>query len=204
MRATLAPVRAALLALSVLAGFTALPAMGQTLHGITFGEPIPAGLPQPDDTQTQAPFTRSIWTQLNDMMVTVIADSETGGVLFMEMRPAAPGPVATQIDGLVFGETTLAELHARFGSEGVVFANVGRGGVFDDILVHFATYEIDNSDTVLSLATTEPLQTATQDSAAQAVLDSVIVADSAYLTQVWGLNRGRLPGYSPIADPFDG
>lgn len=196
--------RRLLLALSVLASVAALPVTGQTLHGITFGEPIPEGLPMPDDTQTQAPFTRTIWAELNGSMVTVIADSETGIVSFMEIRPTAPGPVATEIDGFVFEETTLAEIHAHFGSEGVVFANVGRGGVFGEILVHFATYEIANSEIVLSFAAVEPLETATQDSAAQAVLDSVIVADSAYLSQVWGLNRGRLPGYAPVADPFDG
>lgn len=196
--------RATTLALSVLAGIAALPATSQTLHGITFGEPIPEGLPMPDDMQTQAPFTRTIWAELNDAMVTVVADSETGSVSFIEMRPAAPGPVTTEIDGFVFGETTLADIHAHFGSEGVVFADVGRGGVFDDILVHFATYEIANSDIVLSFAAVEPLEDATQDSAAQAVLDSVIVADSAYLSQVWGLNRGRLPGYAPVADPFGG
>lgn len=138
--------------------------------------------------------------------MTVIGDIETGDVLFIELRPSptATGPVSTQISGITFGEATRADLHAQFGSEGIVFADVGRTGVFGDVAAYFTSYEIaeSDSDTVVSFVTIQPLAEASAEAADQAVLDSVVVANGSYLTQVWGVNRGTLPGYERIADPF--
>ncbi|GAB5446477.1 hypothetical protein [Gymnodinialimonas sp.] len=178
------------------------PVSAQTVQGITLGAPIPEGLPPSDDTQTQAPFTRTFWSALNGLQVTAIADSETGGVHFIELRPATREGGETPIEGIRFGETTQADLHRRFGSEGIVFANVGRAGVFGDVAAYFTSYELTDVDVVVSFTTIEPLAEAGADSAAQSVLDSVVVAEGPYLNQVWGINRGRLPGYGRIEDPF--
>ncbi|QXT38690.1 hypothetical protein [Gymnodinialimonas ceratoperidinii] len=190
--------------LSLGVGLAGLPAAAQSLHGLTLGAPIPEAMPIADDTAVQAPYTRSVWAALDGVMMTAIADSETGGVVFIELRPAEPGPVATGLGGLTFAETTRADLHARFGSEGIVFEDVGRGGIFGDLAAYFTTYEVADSDTVLSFVTIEPLDAADESSAARSTLDSIVIAQDAYLTEVWGLNRGSLPGYAPIADPFDG
>lgn len=180
----------------------ALPASAQTVLGISLGEAIPEVLPPSDDTQTRAPFTRTHWLALDGLQVTVIADSETGAVQFIELRPAAEGAVDTPIDGIRFRETTQADLQARFGSDGIVFANVGRAGVFGDVAAYFTSYEVLGEDVVVSFTTIEPLAEATDGTAAGSVLDSVVVAQGPYLNQVWGINRGRLPGYAPIPDPF--
>ncbi|MBY4891694.1 hypothetical protein KUL25_02820 [Rhodobacteraceae bacterium N5(2021)] len=182
--------------------FYGAPLSAQTVHGITLGAPVPASLPQPDDTQTQAPLTRRYWADLAGLQVTAIADSETGDVHFVELRPAAGGPVDTPISGIRFGQTTQADLQARFGSEGIVFANVGRAGAFGEVAAYFTTYEIEGGDTVVSFTTTEPLAETSEGTSARSTLDSVVVAQGTYLNQVWGLNRGRLPGYAPIPDPF--
>lgn len=182
------------------------PASAQTILGVTLGEPIPEGLPTPIGTQTQAPFALTLWGARDGVSMSAIGDIETGEVLFIEMRSAADNPTdspaSAQIDGITFGETTRADLHARFGSEGVVFADVGRTGVFGEIAVYFTNYEIAGSDTVVSFVTIQPLADASEETANQSILDSVVVARGSYLDQVWGGNRGRLPGYVPISDPF--
>lgn len=181
-------------------GSLSFPASAQTLLGITLGEPIPEGLPTAAATQTQPPFSQTVWDSIEGTSLSAIADAETGEVLFVEMRYA--GPEAAQIHGLTLGQTTRTEIHARFGSEGLVFADVGRTGVFGDIAAHFTNYEIADTDTVVSFVTIQPLAEASAETAGQSVLDSVVVAQSVYLNQVWGFNRGRLAGYAPITDPF--
>ncbi|ABD54809.1 hypothetical protein [Jannaschia sp. CCS1] len=185
-----------------LAGVLSLPATAETFLGVTLGAPIPEGLPAPDDIQTQAPFTRTFWAARDGVQVTAIADGETGEVVFVELRPADSGPVAAQTPGLIFGQTTRADLHARFGSEGIVFETIGRAGVFGEVAAYFTSYEIEGDDIVVSFVTIEPLADATDGSDAGSTLDSIVVAQGGYLTQVWGINRGRLPGYAPIPDPF--
>jgi hypothetical protein len=181
----------------------ALPVVAQGLQGLALGAPIPETMPIADATDVQAPYTRSVWAALDGVMMTAIADSETGGIVFIELRPAEPGPIATGLDGLTFAETTRADLHRRFGSEGIVFETLGRGGIFGDNAAYFSTYEVAGRDIVLSFVTIEPLADADEDSAARATLDSVVIAQDAYLNEIWGINRGSLPGYAPIADPFD-
>lgn len=177
-------------------------ASAQTLLGITLGAPLPEGLPTPDDVQTQTPLMRMHWAAIEGLRVTTIADSETGEVKFIELQPADAAPVDAQIDGLVFRDTTLNDLYDHFGSEGVVFADIGRAGAFGDVAAYFTSYEIAGEDVVVSFVTVEPLADASEGTSAMSTLDSVVVAQGSYLNQVWGLNRGRLPGYAPISDPF--
>lgn len=192
----------ALLALCLLATLC-LPATAQTIAGLTLGAAIPEGGPAPDDSQTQAPFTRTFWAVRDGMQVTAIADSNTGEVVFIELRPSgAPETGDAQVLDLAFGQTTRADLHARFGSEGIVFETVGRAGVFGQVAAYFTTYEIEGGDNVLSFVTIEALADASDSSGDASTLDSVVVAQGSYLNRIWGLNRGRLPGYEPIADPF--
>ncbi len=115
--------------------------------------------------------------------------------------PFAEGQAAP-LDGLVYGETTRAELHAMFGSEGVVFQDRGRFAEIGPLAAYFISYEVEGSDTVVSFVTIQPLAEASAEAADASVLDSVIVANGTYLSQIWGVNRGRLPGYAAIADPF--
>lgn len=186
-------------------GAASLPASAQSALGITLGAPIPEGLPAPLGTRVQAPYAQTAWADIDGVMVSVIADVETGSVVFVELRPSPSGvpPIAAQIDGFFFGQTTRADLHARFGSEGLVFENVGRAGSFGEIAAYFTTYELaSDADVVVAFTTIEPLATATEDSAGLSTLDSVVLAQGAYLTEIWGLNRGRLPGYTPIDNPF--
>lgn len=174
----------------------------QTVMGLSLGAAIPEAMPAPDDTQVRAPRTRSHWTDLGGVSVTAIADNETGAVQFIELRPATDAPVDTPIRGIRFGTTTRAELHDRFGSEGIVFESFGRAGVFGDVAAYFTSYEIAGASVVVSFTTIEPLANTTEGSATRSVLDSLIVAQDLYLNEAWGANRGRLPNYAPIPGPF--
>lgn len=179
-----------------------VPASAQTVLGVTLGAPIPEGLPPPAGTQTQPPFAQTYWPDIDGVSMSVVGDIETGEVLFIELRPASDGPVSAQIDGIFFGETTRDAVQSRFGSEGIVYADVGRTRPVGELAVHFTNYEIADSDVVISFTTIQPLSTASEETAGQSVLDSVVITQDTYISTFWGINRGRLPGYAPIADPF--
>lgn len=183
----------------------AVPASAQTFLGVTLGEIIPEGLPVPVETQVEAPYANTIWRTDAGLVLTATTDVETGEVLYMELRPAmdAPdGPIPAQTLGMTLRETTRAEIHARFGSEGVVFADMGRTGVTPEWALFFTNYEIADSDVILAFAMLQPLRDASEDTAGQVPLYTISVGQGSFLAQFWGVNRGRLPGYTPIADPF--
>lgn len=181
----------------------AAPASAQSLLGVTLGEPIPEGLPEPAGTEVAVPFSRTHWENIEGIAITAVGDVETGEVLFIELRPATGATEAGPIRGLSFGETTRDDLYERFGSEGIVFEQVGRVGAFGSIAAYFTSYEIAGRDVALSFVTIQPLADASEDTAGTSTLDSIVVANDEYLNQIWGFNRGRLPGYAPIPDPFE-
>lgn len=172
------------------------------MRGVTLGEPIPEGLPAPAGAQINAPFAYTLWTYDDGLSVSVTADAEIAEVLYIEAWPQPSNGQPAPLDGLIYGETTRADLHARFGSEGIVFEDRGRFAELGPIAAYFITYEVAGSDTVVSFVTIQPLTEASEDTADASVLDSVIVANGPYLDQIWGVNRGRLAGYEQIENPF--
>ncbi len=191
--------RLALALLTILAG----PVAAQDFRGVTLDEPIPDTAPEPLGSEVAHPFAYSLWQFEDGLSMSATRDAEIGEVLYLEMwRSDGTGQQPTPIEGLTFGETTRGDLHARFGSEGIVFEGRGRFAEAGPMAVYFISYEIEGLDTVVSFVTVQPLATASEDVADASVLDAVIMADGRYLDQIWGVNRGRLPGYTPIADPF--
>ncbi|MEX3015633.1 hypothetical protein [Gymnodinialimonas hymeniacidonis] len=191
--------RLALALLAALAG----PVAAQEFRGVTLGEPIPESAPEPVGSEVAHPFAYTLWQFDDGLSMSATRDAEIGEVLYLEMwRSEGQGQQPTPIDGLTFGETTRGDLHARFGSEGIVFEGRGRFAEAGPVAVYFISYEIEGLESVVSFVTIQPLATASEEVADQSVLDAVIVADGRYLDQIWGVNRGRLPGYAPIEDPF--
>ncbi len=183
----------------------AAPLSAQSLRGVDLGEPIPDGLPEPRATQTIPPVAYTVWDFDDGLAMSATADAATGDVLYLELwRDPPEGSVASPIPGLTYGTSTRADIEALFGSEGIVFENRGRVAALPEIglAIYYLAYEIEDSDTVISFVAIQPLTDASDDTADDAVLDSVIIADGAYLDQIWGQNRGRLPGYAPVPDPF--
>lgn len=191
--------RLALAALVLLAS----PAAAQDFRGVTLGAPIPDTAPEPVGSEAAPPFAYTLWTFDDGLSMSATRDAETGDVLYLEMwRSQAEGTQPAPVQGLTFGVTTRGDLAEQFGSEGVVFGSRGRFAEVGPMGVYFISYEVEGSDTVVSFVTIQPLSEASEETADASVLDAVIVADGRYLDQIWGLNRGRLPGYAPIADPF--
>lgn len=181
----------------------AAPASAQTLRGVTLGEPVPEGLPEPLGTQVVHPFSITVWTFDDGLSMSTTADAETGSVLYVELwRDGSQGQQPAPVDGLTFGETTHTDLTARFGSEGIIFNERGHFIVVGANVAYFTSFEIEGTDAVASFVTLQPLDEATPETVGDAVLDSISLGQGPYLDQIWGANRGRLEGYTRIADPF--
>lgn len=183
----------------------AVPATAQTLRGVTLGEPVPDGLPEPLGMQVIQLYSITVWTLEDGLSMSTTADAGTGSVLYIELwRDNGQGTQSAPIDGVTFGETTHADLTDRFGSAGIIFNERGRYAVVPPNVAHFTSYEIEGSDAVASFVTIQPLDEATPETIGNAVLDSISLGQGPYLDQIWGGNRGRLEGYTRIAFPFTG
>ncbi len=193
------------LILALCACAVAAPVSAQNYRGVVLGQPISDSVPTPVGTEVAAPFAYTLWAFEDEgLSMSATADSETGDVVYLEMwRSLTEGTQRAPFGGMYFGETTRGDLAERFGSEGIVFENRGRFAEVGPLAVYFISYEIEGSDTIVSFVTVQPLAEASEETADASVLDSVIVADGAYLDLAWGVNRGRLPDYTPIADPFE-
>ncbi len=159
-------------------------------------------MPPPSGQEIRPPFGFTRWDFDNGLLMSVTRDVETGEVLYIEVWPSDVQAQPAPIDGMTYGVTTLGGLRQRFGSEGVVFESRGRMDATPHTAIHFTSYEVADSSTVISFVTIQPLEEASAETAENSTLDSVIVADSTFLDQSWGLNRGRLPGYQQIESPF--
>jgi len=180
------------------------PAPAQTMGGVTLGAPVPEGLPEPLGTQVMELYSITVWGAGDGILwMSTTADAETGDVLYIEIwRDGSQGTQPAPIEGMSFGETTRNDLTERFGSGGMVFNQRGRFTVIDPDVAYFTSYEIEGSNAVVSFVTIQPLDDASVETASEALLDAISLGDGAYLDRIWGINRGILPGYERIADPF--
>jgi hypothetical protein len=194
------------LALLLAAAQVSGPAAAQSLSGLTLQEPAPATMAQPIGRDTDQRYTYRLWEMpgASQMSATALGDAR-GPIVYIEhWRTGAPPqgmPAPAPLPGLILGVTTLDEIVERFGSDGIVFEARGRVVPVGPNAAIFTSYEIENTDAVLSLVTLMPLQQATPEAIGASVLDAVSLGHGPYLDSIWGINRGRLPGYSPIADP---
>lgn len=181
----------------------AVPAAAQEIGGVRLGDPVPETMPVPDGSQIDGAFSYRLWQLESGVSLSATSDAETGEVLYIEMWPGAMGTTPdAPVQGFTYGVTTRDDIEARFGSEGIVFSDRGRTAALETIAAYFVAYEVAGSDVVVAFVTMQPLVDASAETAGQSVLDSVIVARGSYLDLIWGGNRGRLPGYVPIPDPF--
>lgn len=184
------------------AALLALPASSQEIAGVTLGEPIPQALPDPLGTQQRGPFAYALWRRADGVSMSVTTRVGSGEVLYVELwRTETDGVMPAPLPDATFGETTLGDLKDRFGSAGFVFGERGRTAPVGENAAFFTSYEIAESDAVISFVTIMPLAEAGPETASASVLDAVILGHGPYLDAIWGANRGALPGYAPIPDP---
>lgn len=186
--------------LAVCAG---LPASAQTVLGVTLGEPIPEGLPAPLGTMVEPPLALTRWLFDDGLAMSATADAETGDVLYLELwRDGRQGTPTAPVAGFTYGETTLAEVTDRFGSDGMFFPDRERFMVLGDVVAYFTSYEVAQTDAIVTFITIQPTPDAAPETLGASVLDAISLSSGFYMDEIWGGNRGRSEGYEQIADPF--
>jgi|AraplaMF_Col_mMF_1032025.scaffolds.fasta_scaffold01330_10 hypothetical protein len=116
----------------------------------------------------------------------------------------------SDFEGFKYGKTTLSEIRTKLGSNGLSFkdrppvAPTPVGG-----LALFNSFEIKGTDAVVTFVTSVTAATvkAIKDKGANpnvgdvATLEAVIVGENDYLETIWGGDKIRSPGYTPIEWP---
>jgi hypothetical protein len=188
-----------------------LPAMAQTLHGLTVGEDLLPALKHMPKTQNfgqVGSYVAIKWTLPNGNGFSATASPATGKIVYLEEDQAAASPSNDlPLSGLVLGASTLNDIRHRFGSNGMGFASNAetlQGGV----LIGINCYELRHAPGVFLVFVTRlspsdetgepaPSHLITGDG----ILVSVIVAEKTYLQEIWGDQLLTDPHYTPIDVP---
>jgi hypothetical protein len=190
------------LAVLVLCVLLAGPVAAQSIRGIALGDPVPSGLSDPERTMVRAPYRHTLWTYDDGISMSVTTDIQGGIVVNLRMwRDGADVIAPTPVDGLVFGQSTLRDVIAAMGSEGFVYGRATSFMDVGDLRAHALRYEIAGTGRILTLGAIEPLDGASDETAGNAILDTLDVTEGAYLDAIWGNERTAQPGYAPIGDP---
>ena len=133
----------------------------------------------------------------NDFSVTV----ENGKVIFME-NDWLQDPAAKQalLPGFTFGETSLADIRKRFGSNGFAFES-GAFSQTETHLILFNCYEFDSAgEEILVVITKVPLDADVNEEnlARTAKLEALIIASKSYLDENWGATKTYDPNNKKI------
>ena len=191
---------------AALAILFAASAPAQSLEGFEVGAKAASGLAAHAKPQREQALGNDIalaWDLKDGPTLSMTWSPASGKVLFIEKDWVRGTPVLqTGVPGLVFGQTHLADIRTRFGSNGFGFkANAVVKN--DDSIAFINCFEIAGHDgLVLAVVTVvhsdqfaEFLQ---HPDSGRAVLETVILADHAYLTALWGDEFRREPHYHPV------
>jgi len=197
------------LMLSLSAAFVTGPASAQSIFGFKIGDDLRVvgkGRPNPSHSDPLDSYVASKWHLPggNDVSVTVVP--ATGRIVYMESDWGGdPASAATDIPGLQFGTTTLADIRKKFRSNGFTFKQT-LGQVSGDKLVFYNCYEVGKDpDLIAVFITTLPISDVPivdgepKVDSSKARLDAVILANLAYLKEIWGEDRIFDPAHRPIA-----
>jgi len=174
-------------------------ARAQSISGFKVGDDlrvVAKSHPKPDVSEPLGSFAASKWNLSNGNAVSVTASPQTGKIVFIESDWGGdPAGGATDVPGMQFGMTTLADIREKFGSNGFAF-KATLGQATDDRLVFFNCYQIDGDpDLTVVFITTLPIKDVPMVAgepkldSGKARLDSVILASLAYLKEMWGDDR---------------
>jgi hypothetical protein len=162
----------------------------QSLQGLHIGEDKSAlaKLGVPETIEKYKSYVVQKWTLASGNALSATVNSE-GKIVYLESDwNGSADATGSDLDGLRFGATSLADLRRRFGSNGFRFK--GRGGVLrtSDGVVMINSY--DTSTAVVTFFTKVP-SGASQSSnstpvAARAKLDALSIADADYAKSEWG------------------
>jgi len=146
------------MAIPLAAVVSAAGAHAQSIAGFKVGDDlrvVAKSHPAPFLTEPLGSYTASKWDLPKGNTVSVTAAPGTGRIVFIESDWGGdPAGAATDVPGIQFGSTTLADIRKRFRSNGFAFKE-NFGQVTDDNLVSFNCYQIDSDpDLIVVFVTT--------------------------------------------------
>ena len=190
---------------------TAIPAStahAQAISAFKIGEDmrvVAKSHPKPSNTETLGSYSAFKWNLPGGNDLSVTASPETGRIVFIESDWGGdPASAASDVPGMTFGITTLADIRKRFHSDGFGFkSNLGQATT--DNLVSFNCYQIDSDpDLIVVFVTTLPIKDVPTVAGEPKVdtgkghLEAVILSSLAYLKVTWGEDRVFDATYHPI------
>ncbi|MPR13220.1 hypothetical protein [Microvirga tunisiensis] len=195
------------IAASVLFGTSA---QAQSLSGIKVGEEISSVSKlnaRPLPSRSTNPHEEWRWRLPDGNRLSVATDPETKRIVYAEKQWSgnANGKPA-DFPGLIYGETTLADIRAHAQSNGFAFKE-HLIEVRPDGLALFNAYEVEGTPGVVVTFVTKLSKTdearlrtgkANVDLNRAARLDAIILADAGYLDTIWGDAKLQGKAYKPI------
>ena len=191
-------------ALSLAAGA----AGAQALAGFSVGDDLAAAKKAhapPAAESTLGAYAVAKWSLPHGAEVSVTAAPQSGRIVYVESDWGGDAAgAASEVPGLTFGVTALNDIRRKFQSNGFGFkSNVVR--VIGPDVVSFNAYQIKGrGDLVAVFVTRLPISSIPMVDGKPAPqlgkgrLDAVILADLAYLQEIWGQDRLFDPTYQPV------
>lgn len=185
------------------AAIAAPAARTQSLLGLSIGDPAGAvdrlGVAA-KDSLVVGPMSIRGYDLPDGARFEVAADIQQDRIVFLQhARLGATGTAPGDLPGTTYGQTTLAELRARCGSNGFAYPGGPGPSVVGDRFVLTNAYDLAGQPLVVMFLTALPadevekLKAAGEQGAAalgqRAVLAGMILARREYLETVWGAER---------------
>lgn len=160
---------------------------------------------KPTASQEMGPFSMRRWVFQDGNDLAVTARRSDGRIVYLESSwggrvPGSP----TDYPGVNFGETTLAELRAKLGSNGFSYASRAMFETPDGIGTA-NSYEIAGSPgavvtfiSVVRKGDMDAIRSGKRKLGEVAKVDSVVLADASYLDGLWGKDRKADPNAQPV------
>jgi hypothetical protein len=183
-------------------------AHAQSIFGFKVGDDLRVAAkahPQPSVMDALGSYAVVKWSLANGNAISVTASPETGSIVYVESDWGGDARNAvSEVPGLTFGQSNLADIRAKFGSNGFGFkSNVAQ--VSDKDLISINCYQVaGHENLVVAFVTRLPISSVPVENGQPKVdtgkgrLDAVILADLAYLQGLWGKDRLFDPAYRAI------
>lgn len=196
------------LTLSLATAIPASSAHAQAISAFKIGEDmrvVAKNRPKPSNTEALGSYAAFKWNLPGGNDLSVTASPETGRIVFIESDWGGdPASAASDVPGMTFGLTTLADIRKRFQSNGFGFkSNLGQATT--EKLVSFNCYQVDSDpDLVVVFVTTlltKDVPTVAGDpkpDPGKGHLEAVILSSLVYLKEIWGEDRVFDATYHPV------
>ncbi len=188
------------------ASLAATRAHAQSIDGFQIGADVKGAMlthTAPAAAGKLGDFDAYRWQLDNGNVTSVTAAQDSGTIVFIESDWGGEGAKpATDLPGVNFGATSLADIRKKFGSNGFSFKAHSVKALGDE-LVSVNCFELAvDKNKVLAFASAMPiaqLESADKPPPTDKLkVQAVILADMTYLQSIWGADRVADPKYRPV------